>query len=89
MFKITIKEIKEIPTNIGRQWVGTDLSNEGTDSGYTPDKDGVKTVEVTTLEQVVDDLNLWRVIQAINYYNIENKSSMDQIREMIEKDDLP
>ena len=66
MFKITIEKTEEVISTTGKDWKRVGGSDGDPNYDYTPEIE--KRVEVKTeiLRQVVDELDLEKVIKAIN-----------------------
>ena len=78
-YEITIKksEIREEPA--GKTWnkVSTDADGNS-EYGYTPEIIKKQTVETTVYRQVIDEIDLFAVIKAVNDVPIQHISNIPQ-----------
>ncbi len=67
-YTIEIKQTKQIDSITRREWVqgGSDAKSEDSGWGYTPQIPEKRNETVTVYTQVVDDMNLVSVINAVN-----------------------
>ncbi len=65
MFEITIKEIKEVKKTRGKEWslCGT---KENAEYAYTPEIEKVVEIETQIYKQYVEELEITKVINAVN-----------------------
>jgi tetrahydromethanopterin S-methyltransferase subunit A len=63
MFKITIEETKDVRKTIGKQW---EIVGKDGERGYTPEVETIVTERTEIYRQIVDDLDLIAVIDAVN-----------------------
>ena len=66
MYKITIEETKQVRKNIGKKWEPLRRVGDKTDYGYTEEVESLETVTTNMYMQVVEELDLVGVIDAIN-----------------------
>ncbi len=62
-FKITIEETRDVRKTIGKQW---EIVGKDGERGYTPEVETITTERTEIYRQVVDDLDLIAVIEAVN-----------------------
>lgn len=65
-YTIEIKQTRQIETVTRREWVPGGLDGSGNGYGYTPQIPETRDETKTVYTQVVDDMNLIGVINAVN-----------------------
>ena len=67
MYRIVITKTVEVTKKSGRDWAVLSKDAEGREvKGYTPEKETTVTETLEIYAQVVDELNLFAVIEAVN-----------------------
>ena len=62
-FKITIEETKDVRKTIGKKW---EIVGKDGERGYTPEVETITTERQDIYIQIVDELDLIAVIEAVN-----------------------